>query len=216
MQYQELKAWLEEKNIKLVAVSKTKPVAAIQELYDKGQRDFGENRVQEMTEKMEALPKDIRWHLIGHLQKNKVKYIVPSVYMIHSLDNLALAKKIDRESQKHDCQTKVLLQIKIAQEDSKFGYDYEVLLDEIKEIKALRNLEICGVMGMGTFTDDTSLTRKEFSKLKSYFDELKQSHFSEEEGFKEISMGMSGDYKVAAEYGTSMVRIGSLIFGARN
>ena len=210
-----MRSYLNENSVELVAVSKTKPSQAIQELYDKGQRDFGENRVQELVSKKDELPADIRWHLIGHLQKNKVKYIADFVSMIHSVDNLSLANKIDTEALKHDRVIDILLQLKIAKEDSKFGYEPEDLKMDLDELIAMENIRIRGLMGMGTFTTDVDTTRSEFKLLKSIYDELRSSKFSHSPYFDTLSMGMSGDYQIAVEEGSTMVRIGSLIFGAR-
>jgi pyridoxal phosphate enzyme (YggS family) len=201
----------------LVAVSKTKPAEAIQELYDQGQRIFGENKVQELTWKYEALPKDIEWHAIGHLQTNKVKYIAPFVAMIHSVESLKLMKEINKQAKKNERVIKVLLQFHIAEEDTKFGLD----LSEAKEIlnsdfyKNAENINVVGVMGMATFTDDKNQVQNEFRTLKNIFDQLKKEFFESDDSFKEISMGMSGDYELAVAEGSTMVRIGSLLFGAR-
>jgi len=201
----------------LVAVSKTKPAEAIQELYDQGQRVFGENKAQELTWKYEALPKDIKWHAIGHLQTNKVKYIAPFIAMIHSVDSLKLMKEINKQAKKNDRVIEVLLQFHIAKEDTKFGLD----LSEAQGIlnsdfyKNAQNLKVVGVMGMATFTDDKNQVRNEFRTLKRFFGELKKEFFENENSFKEVSMGMSGDYEIAAEEGSTMVRVGSLLFGAR-
>ena len=204
-------------NTTLVAVSKTKPAEAIQKLYDQGQRIFGENKVQEATWKHEELPKDIQWHLIGHLQTNKVKYIAPFVAMIHSVDSLKLLKEIDKQAKKNDRVIEVLLQFHIAEEDTKFGLN----LNEAKEIlnsdfyKNAQHIKVVGVMGMATFSPDPIQVRKEFKSLKNIFDDLKTDFFEAENSFKEISMGMSGDYKIAIEEGSTMVRVGSLLFGKR-
>lgn len=204
-------------NTTLVAVSKTKPTAAIQKLYDQGQRIFGENRVQEVTSKYEEMPKDIQWHVIGHLQTNKVKYIAPFVSMIHSVDSLKLMKEINKQAKKNERVIEVLLQFHIAKEETKFGLD----LEEAHEIlnsdfyKNAKNIKVVGVMGMATFTSDTAQVRQEFQNLKSIFDTLKMEFFEGENSFKEISMGMSGDYQLAIEEGSTMVRIGSLLFGSR-
>lgn len=201
----------------LVAVSKTKPAEAIQELYDQGQRIFGENRVQELTWKYEALPKDIEWHAIGHLQTNKVKYIAPFVAVIHSVESLKLMKEINKQAKKNEREIEVLLQFHIAEEDTKFGLD----LSESQEIlnsdfyKNAKNIKVVGVMGMATFTDDKNQVRNEFRTLKNIFDKLKKEFFESDDNFKEISMGMSGDYELAVEEGSTMVRIGSLLFGKR-
>ena len=202
---------------RLVAVSKTKPAEAVLKLYEEGQIDFGENRVQELEEKRESLPDNIRWHLIGSLQKNKVKYVAPYVYMIHSCDNLDLAKVISKEALKQNRVIPVLLQIKIAEEDSKQGYDIAQLKQELDEglIEQLPGISVHGVMGMATFTDDQMQVRKEFRQLKTWFEELRSKYFADKLEFKEISMGMSGDYLIALEEGATMVRIGSLLFGSR-
>lgn len=200
-------------NVQLVAVSKTHPVSAIQEVYDLGQRVFGENKVQELTEKYPLLPKDIQWHLIGHLQTNKVKYIAEFVNTIQSVDSEKLLKEINKEAAKYNRTIKVLLQIKIAEEDSKFGL-------EINEAKALfqkyldgefPNIEITGLMGMATFTDDENQIRKEFLVLKRVFDELNQLKTLET-----LSMGMSDDFPIAIDCGANSVRVGSAIFGRRD
>ena len=202
----------------LVAVSKTKPETAIQALYEQGQRHFGENRVQELVGKFEALPQDIQWHLIGHLQTNKVKYIAPFVHMIHSVESAKLLKEINKQAAKANRVINVLLQFKIAAEETKYGLDLSTANDLLSSdaVKAMENVRICGVMGMATFTDDQAQIAQEFEKLKSYFDQLKTQFFADQRTFKEISMGMSGDYLLALEKGSTMVRIGSLLFGARN
>ena len=211
----DLLSFLESKNCKLVAVSKTKPASAIMELYEHGQRIFGENRVQELLEKHELLPKDIEWHLIGHLQKNKVKYIAPFVSMIHSIDNLELLQMVNKKAKDNDRTIDVLLQIKIASEESKYGFDIETLLADL-DTGSLNNVNFRGVMGMATFTDNLDQVRSEFQSLSLSFRKLKKLHFSTQESFSEISMGMSGDYKLAVEEGSTMVRIGSLLFGNRS
>ena len=201
----------------LVAVSKRQPNEKVQALYELGHRDFGENRVQEFLSKIDILPKDIRWHLIGHLQTNKVRSIINKVTLIHSLDRLKLAKKINQESAEKKIKTAVLLQIKIAAEDSKFGYDFGTLKSEFAQ-DAYANFDglvIQGVMGMATFTDNLDQVRQEFRQLKSYFTELKTNYFQDDQEFKTISMGMSGDYPIALEEGANLVRIGSTIFGPR-
>ncbi len=208
---------LTTKKVTLVAVSKTKPQSAILEIYHQGHKIFGENRVQELVEKYEALPKDIDWHLIGHLQTNKVKYIAPFVRMIHSVDSLKLLKEINKQAAKHNRIIDCLLQFHIATESSKFGLS----LSEAKHLldsdtyKAFDNIRIVGVMGMATFTDDSAQVRREFRQLKKHFDTLKQTYFQTQSSFKEISMGMSGDYEIAVAEGSTMVRIGSLLFGTR-
>lgn len=205
------------KHVTLVAVSKTKPIENIQNLYDVGQRIFGENRVQELEEKHQALPKDIQWHLIGHLQRNKVKYIAPFVALIHSIDSERLLDEVNIQAKKNNRKIKVLLQFHIAQEETKFGFDIE----EINELfsrrspKTFDSIEFCGVMGMASFSDDENQVRKEFKNLKLIFNQLKSTYFSNLSSFSEISMGMSGDYRVAIEEGSTMVRVGSSLFGSR-
>lgn len=208
---------LKPKNVTLVAVSKTKPNEVILEMYNEGQRVFGENKVQELTAKYEALPKDIQWHAIGHLQTNKVKYIAPFITMIHSIDSLKLLKEVNKRAKQNDRTIDCLLQMHIAEEESKFGLDKQ----EVKAIldsefyQNFQNIRIVGVMGMATFTDDNQQVRQEFQNLKSIFDNLKSTYFNHQDSFKEISMGMSGDYELAIEEGSTMVRIGSLLFGKR-
>lgn len=211
-------AELSPKSVTLVAVSKTKPQAAISEMYETGQRIFGENRVQELVEKHEALPKDIQWHLIGHLQRNKVKYIAPFVSMIHSIDSPRLFKEVNKEATKNERTIDCLLQFHIAEEESKFGFDKQEVIDflESEVYKNAQNVNIVGIMGMATFTDDEAQVRKEFQHLKRIFDELKIEYFQDKSDFKEISMGMSGDYQLAIEEGSTMVRIGSKLFGKRS
>jgi pyridoxal phosphate enzyme (YggS family) len=214
--YRDIKATIPEK-VTLVAVSKTKPASLIQDLYDNGQRIFGENRVQELEEKHQALPKDIQWHLIGHLQRNKVKYIAPFVALIHSIDSERLLDEVNIQAKKNDRKIKVLLQFYIAQEETKFGFDIE----ETKELftrkspETFDSIEFCGVMGMASFSNDENQVRKEFKNLKVIFDQLKSTYFSNSSSFSEISMGMSGDYKLAIEEGSTMVRVGSSLFGSR-
>ncbi len=202
------------KHVTLVAVSKTKPVAALQEAYDAGQRIFGENKIQEMAEKWEVLPKDISWHMIGHVQRNKVKYMAEFVDLIHGVDSLKLLKEINKQAKKHNRIINCLLQIKIAEEDSKFGMNTSEASDLFAsaEFTQLENIKIVGVMGMATFTDNTAQVQKEFKNLKATFDDLHEKHSS----LEIISMGMSGDYELAIKEGSTMVRIGSSIFGARN
>ena len=204
-------------DVTLVAVSKTKPISDLQEAYDAGQRDFGENYPLEMRDKHEALPQDIRWHFIGHLQTNKIKYIIPFVTLIHSIDSANLLAAVDKEARKHNRVVDCLLQFHIALEETKFGLDMDEarqLLDS-EAFKQMENVRICGVMGMGTFTDDKEEVRKEFKHLKAIFETLKKDYFSNQPQFKEISMGMSEDYPIAIEEGATVVRIGSKIFGAR-
>ena len=204
-------------HVTLVAVSKTKPVAALQEVYDAGQRHFGENKVQEMTEKWEVLPKDIKWHLIGHLQTNKVKYIAPYVHLIHSVDSFKLLKEIDKEAKKNNRIIDCLLQFHVAQEETKFGLDFEEAKELIEnpEFIDLHNVHVVGVMGMASFTENEDVVRKEFQQLEEYFQLIKSYYFTFNDDFKEISMGMSGDYQLAIEEGSTMVRVGSSIFGTR-
>lgn len=209
----EIKANLPE-GVILVAVSKTKPNEAILEAYEAGQRVFGENKVQDMVQKWEALPKDIEWHMIGHLQRNKVKYMAEFVSLIHGVDSLKLLKEIDKQAQKHNRVIPCLLQMHIAEEDTKFGLDEDELnaLLASSEFKQLKHVKIMGLMGMATFTDNENQVRKEFARLKSLFENLKLQL----PDITILSMGMSGDYGIAIEEGSTMVRIGSSIFGARN
>ena len=206
------------KGVTLVAVSKTKPVSDIQEAYDVGQRIFGENHALEMRDKHELLPADIQWHFIGHLQTNKIKYIIPFVTLIHSIDSANLLEAVNKEAAKHNRMVDCLLQFHIAMEETKFG----LALDEARQLldsetfKQMENIRICGVMGMATFTDDEAEVRKEFKHLKTIFETLKTEHFAGQPQFKEISMGMSDDYPIAVEEGATLVRVGSKIFGARN
>ena len=214
-----LKSILSElpKYITLVAVSKTKPVSAILEAYNAGQRVFGENKIQEMVDKHEALPKDIDWHMIGHVQRNKVKYMADFVSLIHGVDNFKLLKEINKQAEKRNRNIDCLLQIKIASEDSKFGMTANEASEILKskEFTDLKNVTIKGVMGMATFTDDTEQIKKEFQYLKQTFEDIKQQK-TENCQIEIISMGMSGDYELAIECGSNMIRVGSSIFGARN
>ncbi|WP_026914966.1 YggS family pyridoxal phosphate-dependent enzyme [Christiangramia portivictoriae] len=201
-------------NVKLVAISKTKPNEDLMEAYEAGQRIFGENKIQEMTDKWEELPKDIEWHMVGHVQRNKVKYMAPYVGLIHAVDSLKLLKEINKRAKQNDRTINCLLQIKIAEEDSKFGISRQEAR-EILESDAyaeMKHVNIVGLMGMATFTEDEQQVREEFKRLQSAFDDFSQD-FPE---LREISMGMSGDYKIAVECGSTMVRIGSSIFGERN
>lgn len=204
-------------NVTLIAVSKTKPVSDLQEAYDAGQRIFGENKALEMRDKYQELPKDIQWHFIGHLQTNKIKYIVPFVTLIHSIDSTSLLEAVNKEAAKNNRVIDCLLQFHIAQEETKFGLDMEEAktMIESDNFKNLNNVRIVGVMGMATFTDDVNQVRNEFKSLKNIFDILKENYFKDD-SFTEISMGMSDDYPVAIEEGATMVRVGSKIFGARN
>ncbi len=205
-------------HVQLVAVSKTKPVSMIMQAYHAGQRVFGENKVQELQAKYPEMPKDIEWHMIGHLQTNKVKYIAPWIYMIHAVDRMKLLREINKEAAKVKRSIDCLLQFHIAEEDTKFGLDIQEAIEMLDsdEFQHFKNIRICGVMGMATFTDNQDQVRREFQHLKSIFDQLKTRYFPNEKSFKEISMGMSGDYQIAVEEGSTMVRIGSTIFGARN
>ena len=202
----------------LVAVSKTKTIQEIEEAYHAGQRIFGENKVQELTEKAGRLPHDIGWHFIGHLQTNKVKYIAPFIALIHSVDSFKLLKTIDREGQKNNRKIRCLLQFHIAEEETKFGFDLTEAVEVLSspEFSKLEHVELCGVMGMATNTDDEGQVRKEFTVLKNIFIEMKGKFFGRQDSFSEISMGMSGDYGIAVEEGSTMVRVGSLIFGERD
>lgn len=203
--------------VRLVVVSKTKPVKSIQEAYNVGEHIFGENRVQELIQKQPLLPNDIDWHLIGHLQKNKVKYIAPFISLIHSVDSLELLETINKEAAKCGRIISCLLQFHIAKEETKFGLSFEeaVALIHSDKFREMKNIKICGVMGMATLTDDESIVRKEFRELYGIYTTLKEQDFSTSNDFKEISMGMSGDYKIAIEEGSTLVRIGSAIFGER-
>ncbi|NDE03814.1 MAG: YggS family pyridoxal phosphate-dependent enzyme [Flavobacteriia bacterium] len=204
-------------NVTLIAVSKTKPLSDLQAAYDAGQRHFGENKVQEMVEKAAQLPKDIHWHLIGHLQSNKVKYMAGFVHLIHGVDSLKLLQEIDKQAQKAGRIQDVLLQFHIAQEETKFGLELqeanEILESEL--FKQLKCIRICGVMGMASFTSDVQQIANEFQGLKKVFETLKGQYFPDATYFKEISMGMSGDYPIAIQNGSTMVRVGSKIFGGR-
>jgi pyridoxal phosphate enzyme (YggS family) len=204
-------------NVKLIAVSKTKPVESILEAYEAGHRLFGENMVQELVEKHEKLPKDIEWHLIGHLQTNKVKYIAPFINLIHSVDSLKLIQEINKQALKHDRIIDCLLQLEIADEETKFGMDMAEAIEFLrsKEFQELKNVRICGVMGIATLTDNPKMTTEEFYELKTFFNGLKDTFFKKDPAFKEISMGMSGDYKLAIEEGSTLIRLGSTIFGGR-
>jgi len=201
-------------NVTLVAVSKTKPIEDLQEAYNCGQRIFGENKIQEMVDKHDTLPKDIKWHMIGHLQSNKVKYMAHFVDLIHGVDKLKTLKIINREAKKHDRIINCLLQAKIAKEETKFGLSFEEieLILNSNEFSELKNINIIGLMGMATFTDDSSQLSEEFSSLKFFFNKLKTNNSN----IKVLSMGMSGDYQLAIEKGSTMIRVGSSIFGHRN
>jgi hypothetical protein len=202
----------------LIAVSKTKPVELLMEAYHHGQRAFGENKVQEMVTKYEIMPKDIEWHFIGHLQTNKIKYLASFVHLIHGVDSFKLLKAIHTEARKAGRIIPCLLQFHIAEEETKFGLSLDEAIEILHsdEYQLLDHIKLSGVMGMATFTDNEAQIRREFANLKSYFDKLKTDYFTDDINFKEISMGMSGDYQIAIEEGSTMVRIGSTIFGERN
>jgi len=205
-------------HVKLVVVSKFKPVETIALLYHAvSHRDFGENRAQELHGKMKALPADMHWHFIGHLQTNKVKLVVPGAALIHSVDSMRLLSEINRVAQQADVITPVLLQFYIAEEETKFGFTYDevCLLLEDQRFKEMKNILVSGVMGMASFTDDYKQVRKEFNGLRQVFERLKEGFFAGSPEFREISMGMSGDYRIAIDEGSTMVRIGSLILGER-
>ena len=212
-----IKKEIGNRDVKLIAVSKTKPIESIVEAYEAGQRLFGENMVQELVEKHENLPKDIEWHLIGHLQTNKVKYIAPFISLIHSVDSLKLLQEINKQALKNNRIIDCLLQLEIADEETKFGMDLGEVIELLRsdEFKELKNIRICGVMGIATLTDNPKITAEEFYELNTFFKGLKETFFSKDVAFKEISMGMSGDYKLAIEKGSTMIRLGSTIFGAR-
>lgn len=214
--YQRIKSELDSKGVSLVAVSKTKPVEDILELYNLGHRDFGENYVQELAEKAEALPKDIRWHFIGHLQSNKVKYIAPFVHLIHGVDSLKLLLEINKQAAKNNRIISCLLQVYIAKEETKFGLDETELEDLWRStlINQFSNIQITGLMGMASFTDDKNLIRNEFKSLKSIFEKYSLPQTLNLK-LQTLSMGMSSDYQIAVEEGSNMVRIGSLLFGER-
>ena len=200
------------KNVLVVAVSKTKPVDAIKSVYKTGHRDFGENKVQEMTRKYDVLPKDIQWHMIGHVQSNKVKYMAPFVALIHGVDSLKLLKEINKQALKNNRVINCLLQVHIAKESTKFGLSNMECIEALTAAESLKNITIKGLMGMATFTDDHSQIEQEFDGLKQLYDQLAKK-YSE---FEILSMGMSGDYQIAIAKGSNMIRVGSKIFGERN
>lgn len=210
---QKFKAEIPEE-VTLVAISKTKPENDILEAYDAGQRNFGENKIQEMTEKWEKLPKDIKWHMVGHVQRNKVKYMAEYVDLIHAVDSLKLLKEIDKQAKKYDRVISCLLQIKIAEEDTKYGIDVEEAESILQSdsYSKMTHVKVVGLMGMATFTEKEEKIKQEFSFLKTTFEELK-SHYN---SFSTLSMGMSGDYRIAIDCGSTMIRVGSSIFGERN
>ena len=203
--------------VRLVAVSKYHPVGALIDAYEGGQRIFGESKVQEMTQKHETLPKDIEWHFIGHLQKNKVKYIAPYVALIHGIDSYKLLAEVDKQAEKTGRIIPCLLQIHIAQEETKFGFTPNECMDMLDDgmWRTLTHVQIAGLMGMATYTDNHEQIKQEFSTLSSLFHKLRDTHFKDEPSFCELSMGMSGDYPYALEYGATLVRVGSAIFGNR-
>lgn len=203
---------------RLIAVSKTQPAEKVLEAYNAGHRSFGENKVQELVPKYEALPKDIEWHMIGHLQSNKVKYIAPFVHLIHSVDSVKLLEEIDKQARKAQRVIPCLLQVHIAREETKFGFSEEeiIQLASSAQLAQWHNVKVTGLMGMATFTDDTAQVRSEFRTLRSIFEKLKATTLPAQFQLEVLSMGMSGDYKIAIEEGSTMVRVGSAIFGERN
>lgn len=211
--YRQIRQFLDERGVSLVAVSKTKPVEDILNLYELGQRDFGENYVQELVEKEAQLPKDIRWHFIGHLQSNKVKYIAPFVHLIHGIDSAKLLKEVNKQGMRYNRVIDVLLQVHIAQEETKFGLDEAELQQLLQSFQGepFPNLQIKGLMGMASFTDNKAQVQQEFESLKKLFETHQNTSYS----FSVLSMGMSGDYELAVAAGSTMVRIGSLLFGTR-
>lgn len=204
-------------HVKLIAVSKTKPVSAVLEAMNTGQNAFGENKVQELVTKATEINRTLEWHMIGHLQTNKVKQLLPHVHLIHSVESLKLAQEINKEASKIGKIIPCLLQIHIAKEETKFGFSAEELqaMLQMPDFRSLKNIEIHGLMGMATFTDDMNTVRKEFASLRKLFDTIKTDFFNNQPFFKELSMGMSDDYRIAIDEGSTMVRIGSLIFGER-
>ena len=213
-----LKGELTEKGVKLAAVSKTHGVDKIQQVYDWGQRIFAENKAQEISEKQPHLPDDIEWHFVGHLQRNKVKYIAPFIHLVHSVDRLKLLKELNNEAEKHNRVIDCLLQIHIARDETKYGMDYaearELLNHEA--LKSLQNVRIVGLMGIATLTDNRQQIQEEFQGLRAFFDEAKAHWFKDHPTFSELSMGMTGDYDLAIEAGSTIVRVGSYIFGQRD
>lgn len=216
--YHEILAKIKPYQATLVAVSKTKPASDVEELHKEGQLVFGENKVQEMCGKFEELPKTIKWHMIGHLQRNKVKYMAPFVSLIHGVDSLKLLKEIDKQAAKNERIQDCLLQMFIATEETKFGFAETEVMEMLNsdEFDQLKNIRIRGVMGMASNTDNRDQVKREFSGLRQLFDQLRSERFSNDGSFSEVSMGMSGDYELALEEGSTLVRVGSLIFGERN
>lgn len=205
-------------NVQLIAVSKTKPNSEVEAAYALGQRHFGENWVQELKQKYEDLPKDICWHFIGHLQTNKIKYIIPYVHLIHSIDSFHLLQEVDKQALKNNRVVGVLLQFHVATEETKFGFSMDECLEMLEnpQFKELKNVEIRGIMGMASLTTDEAQIHREFRTLREYFENLKKNHFQAQNSFKEISMGMTSDYRIAIEEGSTMIRVGSAIFGERD
>jgi pyridoxal phosphate enzyme (YggS family) len=216
--YQQIRNALDNTEVTLVAVSKTKPIEDIQILYDLGQRDFGENYVQEIQEKYPVLPKDIRWHFIGHVQSNKVKYIAPYVFMIHGVDSYSLLREINKQALKNNRVIRCLLQVYVAKEETKFGLDEQelaALLENLMASSDMKNVSICGLMAMASFTDNLEQVRQEFKTVKSIFNKMKAQYFQDSTDFQSISMGMSNDYAIAIEEGSTIIRVGSKLFGSR-
>ncbi len=216
--YQQILEDLENTQVTLVAVSKTKPIEDIQVLYDLGQRDFGENYVQEIQEKYPVLPKDILWHFIGHVQSNKVKYIAPYVFMIHGVDSYNLLREINKQALKNNRVIRCLLQVYVAKEETKFGLDEQeltALLENLMASSDMKNVSICGLMAMASFTDNLEQVRQEFKMVKSIFNQMKEQYFQDSTDFQSISMGMSNDYAIAIEEGSTIIRVGSKLFGSR-
>ena len=213
-----LKASLANTPCRLVAISKTKPTSDILEAYQAGQRMFGENKVQELTNKYEELPKDIEWHMVGHLQRNKVKYIAPFVHLIHSIDTLKLLKEVDKQAEKAGRIIDCLLQVHIAEESSKFGFGLEEIIPLVQsdEFQSFDHIRVVGLMGMATFTEDESQIKREFRSLHALFEQLKTLQLPQNVKMQELSMGMSGDYPLAMSCGSTLIRVGSSIFGERN
>ena len=216
-QIKTLKLAIEDNKVRLIAVSKTKPVEDLMEAYLAGQRVFGENQVQELVDKFDKMPKDVEWHLIGHLQSNKVKYIAPFIHLIHSVDSLKLLTEINKQAEKNARVIDCLLQIYIADEETKYGLGFDEVIEllESQEYQELKNIRIVGLMGIATNTENLKQIREEFYELKTLFDGMKLSYFKNQDSFKEVSMGMSSDYEVAIAEGSTLVRIGSDIFGKR-
>jgi pyridoxal phosphate enzyme (YggS family) len=212
-----LKKEIDSLKVKLIAVSKTKSVEEILEAYDAGQRDFGENLVQELVEKAEKLPKDIIWHQIGHLQTNKVKYIAPFIGVIHSVDSLKILKEINKHALRNERVIDCLFQVHIAEEETKYGLNYDELIEILRseDFQQLKNVRIIGLMGIATNTQSERVIKEEFYELRTLFSGIRESFFKDNDAFKEVSMGMSSDYKIAITQGSTMIRVGSLIFGTR-